>query len=84
MEDGGLVEQRRAKRRRLTTNAINKHTRIAKIGAWNHKYPDQPHRWAKRHALDCGRPNCGVCGNPRRINKEKSLQERRFDQREEL
>lgn len=80
MEDGGLVEGRRGKRRRLTTNAINKQKRIAKQSMWNHKSPEQPHRWAKRHAMDCGRPRCGVCGNPRRTNNEKTLQERKFDE----
>jgi hypothetical protein len=28
------------------------------------------HRYAKHHAMDCGNPHCGICGNPRKINKE--------------
>ena len=79
MEDGG-VELKRAKRRRLTTNAINRQKRIAKLSTWNHKTVSQPHRWAKRHAMDCGRPGCMVCGNPRRTMKEKTLQEKKFIQ----
>lgn len=77
MEDGG-VELKRAKRRRLTTNAINKQKRIAKLSSWNHKTLTQPHRWAKKHAMDCGRSGCMVCGNPRRTMKEKTLQEKKF------
>ena len=77
MEDG-CVELKRGKRRRLTTNAINKQKRIAKLSTWNHKMVSQPHRWAKKHAMDCGRPGCMVCGNPRRTMKEKTLQEKKF------
>lgn len=77
MEDGG-VELTRGKRRRLTTNAINRQKRIAKQSSWNHKTLSQPHRWAKKHAMDCGRPRCMVCGNPRKTLKEKTLQEKKF------
>lgn len=35
------------------------------------------HRYAKHHAMDCGNPHCGICGNPRRINKELTMQERK-------
>lgn len=79
MEDGDL-ELKRGKRRRLTTNAINKQKRIAKLSTWNHKTLLQPHRWAKKHAMDCGRSACMVCGNPRRTMKEKTLQEKKFDE----
>lgn len=77
MEDGDL-ELKRGKRRRLTTNAINRQKRIAKR-AWNAEHLlKQPHRFAKHHALDCGRSGCMICGNPRRTMKEKTLQERKF------
>jgi hypothetical protein len=78
MEDGG-VELRRAKRRRLTTNAIERQKRIAKAAGVQHKH-NQPHRYAKRHALNCGIPGCIHCANPRRVWKEKSLQEKKFDE----
>ena len=73
-----MEEDKRGKRRRLTTNAINRQKRIASLSRWNHKSAHQPHRWAKRHAMDCGRSGCMVCGNPRRTLKEKTLQERKF------
>lgn len=42
----------------------------------------QPHRLAKRHAMNCGNPQCFMCGNPRKVFKEPTIQERRFDQKE--
>jgi hypothetical protein len=46
----------------------------------------QPHRLAKKHAMDCGTPGCAICGNPRRVNRHKkkdqlTTQERRNDQK---
>jgi len=75
-----VLEQKRGKRRRLTTNAINRQKRIAKLSKWNHKNDTQPHRWAKKHAMDCGRTRCIVCGNPRRIFKQRTLQEEKWAQ----
>lgn len=74
MEDGS-VELKRAKRRRLNTNAINRQKRIAKslglpVAA--------EHRLSKMHATNCGDPNCAMCGNPRKFWGERTLQERKF------
>ena len=41
------------------------------------------HRYAKHHAMNCGRPHCLLCGNPRRIWREKTIQEQRNEQRKE-
>ena len=46
----------------------------------------QPHRLAKKHAMDCGTPGCKVCGNPRRTKNHKTkdqltTQERRNNQK---
>jgi hypothetical protein len=46
----------------------------------------QPHRLAKKHAMDCGTPGCAICGNPRRVNRHKkkdqlTTQERRNNQK---
>jgi len=38
------------------------------------------HRYAKHHAMNCGRPNCLLCSNPRRTWREKTIQERRAEQ----
>lgn len=40
----------------------------------------QPHRLAKKHAMNCGNPNCVMCGNPRKFWKEKTIQEKRGEQ----
>jgi hypothetical protein len=46
----------------------------------------QPHRLAKKHAMDCGTPGCVLCGNPRhnKFYKGKdrlTTQERRLNQK---
>lgn len=41
------------------------------------------HRYAKHHAMNCGRPHCLLCGNPRRIWREKTIQEQRNEQRKD-
>lgn len=37
------------------------------------------HRYAKHHAMNCGRPHCVLCSNPRRTRKEKTIQEQKFE-----
>jgi predicted RNA-binding Zn-ribbon protein involved in translation (DUF1610 family) len=41
---------------------------------------DAPHRFAKKHATNCGNSNCVLCGNPRKFFGEKTLQEKRAEQ----
>lgn len=56
---------------------IKKQVKIAKT----HGIPvTQPHRLNKHHAMDCGNPNCVLCGNPRKVWKEKTIQEKKFDE----
>lgn len=58
-------------------NAINKQTNILKayqIPAGN------AHKYSKRKAMNCGDPKCTLCGNPRKLFKEVTIQEKRFDQ----
>jgi len=38
---------------------------------------DEPHRYNKHHAMDCGNPGCPLCSNPRRLYKERTYQEKR-------
>jgi hypothetical protein len=35
----------------------------------------QPHRLHKRHAMDCGNPQCYLCGNPRKTHKDRLTQQ---------
>lgn len=68
---------KRANRLQRTANAIKKQIRIAK-NAWNAEHLlKQPHRFAKRHALDCGNSECLVCHSEKVFHKP-TLQERKF------
>ena len=63
-----------SKRRLKDDNAVKKQTRIAK----EFGVPvDEPHKFAKHHAMNCGNPKCVMCGNPRRTFKELTPQEKR-------
>jgi hypothetical protein len=63
-----------SRRRQRDTNAVKKQTKIAKAHGIE---VDEPHRYAKHHAMNCGNPKCVMCGNPRRTFKEPTLQEKR-------
>ena len=39
----------------------------------------QPHRLHKSHALNCGKPTCVWCMNPRKAFGKKTMQERKFE-----
>jgi hypothetical protein len=69
-------KNKKAKRLQRTTNAIKKQVRIAKSLGTTHTH-NQPHRYAKRHALDCGNPKCLVCHSEKVFNKP-TLQDRKF------
>lgn len=40
----------------------------------------EPHRFQKHAAVNCGEPDCVMCGNPRKIWKERTIQEKSFYQ----
>jgi len=65
-------------------NAIKKQTKIAKQHnsfADENKVLKEPHRLVKHHAMDCGNPQCFMCGNPRKTHKDKlTAQEKRLFQ----
>lgn len=64
-------------RRHRTETVIKKQVKIAKsMGV----PVEEPHKLAKHHALDCGIPNCPMCSSPRKLYKEKTIQEKRFYQ----
>lgn len=61
-----------SKRRYKDGVAVKKQAKIAKA----HGAPvEQTHRLHKRHAMDCGNPQCGLCGNPRHIHKDGLTQQ---------
>ena len=70
-------------RRHKNDVAIARQVRIAKqhgLG-FHDKAIKEPHRLAKHHIMDCGNPQCPLCGNPRRSHKDKlTTQEKRLFQ----
>ena len=72
---------KKSKRILKDENAIRKQLKIAKA----HNAPvESPHQFAKHHAMNCGNPNCVMCANPRKVWKEKTIQEKRFEQTEKF
>ena len=63
---------------------IKRQVKIAKehrVSEYNPSGIDQPHRFNKRHAMDCGNPECYLCGNPRKTHKDRlTAQEKRLFQ----
>jgi hypothetical protein len=69
-----------SKRLQKEENAIKKQMKIAKAHGIDVK---EPHKFAKHHAMDCGNPECAVCGNPRHLFKDNlTIQEKSFKQTE--
>ena len=71
-----------SRRRHKNDVAIARQIRIAKSHGlgFHDKAIKEPHRMAKHHAMDCGQPGCMLCGNPRKIFKERTAQEKRMYQ----
>jgi hypothetical protein len=73
-----------SKRRHKNDVAVARQLRIAKqhhIADYESRMEKEPHRMAKRHAMDCGNPKCYLCGNPRKTHKDKlTAQEKRLFQ----
>jgi hypothetical protein len=68
-----------SKRIQQKNNYIQKQVGIAKA---HHVPVEEPHMFAKHAAMNCGIPECPLCANPRKLRKEKTIQEKRFDQKE--
>jgi hypothetical protein len=66
-----------SKRLQKDENAVKKQTKIAKQYGSN---VEEPHKFAKHHAMNCGNPKCVMCGNPRKTFKELTQQEKRLYQ----
>ena len=73
-----------SRRRHKNDMAIARQVKIAKqhhINGYTSRDEKEPHRMAKRHAMDCGNPKCYLCGNPRKTHKDKlTAQEHRLFQ----
>lgn len=78
-----LAKYLNSRRRLKDENTVSKQVKIAKVHGNDAKdrVIKQPHRLAKRHAMDCGNPQCYLCGNPRRTHKDNlTIQEKSFNQ----
>lgn len=75
-------KEKRSKRLHQEEVAIKKQSKIAlQHGADRKEVEKEPHRFAKHHAMDCGDPDCALCGNPRHIHKDGlTKQEKSFAQ----
>jgi hypothetical protein len=71
-----VTKFKKSKRIAKTDAVIKRQTRIAKSLGVIHSH-NQPHRYAKHHALDCGNPKCQVCHSEKIFNKP-TMQEKRF------
>jgi hypothetical protein len=79
-----LAKYLNSRRRQRDQNAVKKQLKIAKQHnsfADENNVIKQPHRLVKHHAMDCGNPQCFMCGNPRKTHKDKlTAQEKRLFQ----
>jgi hypothetical protein len=72
-----------SQRRHRDETAVKKQVKIAKAHGLTNKDKaiKEPHRLAKHHVMDCGNPQCPLCGNPRRTHKDTlTAQEKRLFQ----
>lgn len=74
-----LKDKKRGQRRSNTEKYIKKQLKIAsKHFFYNKENIPEKGRYKKQAHMDCGRPKCGICGNPRKNNtksKSKTIQE---------
>jgi hypothetical protein len=77
-----VTKEIRSKRLHDEEVKIEKQIKIAKAHGLTDKDRSikERHRLAKHHAMDCGRPGCVMCANPRKTFKELTIQEKSFDQ----
>ena len=60
---------------------LDKKVRLAK--EYHHdQVLKNPHKYHKASLFNCGNADCVMCGNPRKFFKEKTMQEKSFEQTE--
>lgn len=74
-----FVKEKHSKRIQQKETYIKKQTEIAKAHGFPVKNGEE-HRLAKHSATTCGDSHCVMCGNPRKFFKEKTIQEKSFEQ----
>jgi hypothetical protein len=72
-------EQDRIKHSRRISKTRDAEIKQVKIARAHGITVKEYHRYAKHHAMNCGRPHCLLCANPRRTWREKTIQEQKFE-----
>lgn len=76
-------KQRHSERLLQKEKKVDRKMKLAREYGYDHVLKE-PHKYHKRSPFNCGDANCAMCGNPRKFFKEKTLQERRFEQTEKF
>ena len=66
-----------------TQKKIVRKVKIAKVFGFD-SVVENPHKYAKRSIFGCANKNCIMCMNPRKAWGEKTIQERKIEQREKI
>lgn len=76
-----LSKEKHSRRLHDDESHIKKRQKLLKAKSFpSHSVERQPHRLHKCSGMNCGNPNCVMCGNPRKIFKELTIQEKKFYQ----
>lgn len=78
MEKNKKRAERRAQKERMLRKALKK----AEMFYASDDFEEWKKRWAVRHADNLASCSCHMCGNPRRIWNEPTIQEKKISQRE--
>ena len=74
-------KEKHSKRLHKTESKIKNRVKFAKrMGISTKRTEVEANRYSKLHPLDCGKPNCVMCGNPRKFWKQGTIQEQRDKQ----
>lgn len=69
-----------SKRLQKKITKVKRKMKIAKAyGGYEHILAN-PHKYSKQSMFHCGNASCFMCGNPRKVFDEKTIQERSFEQ----
>jgi len=71
-----------SKRIHQKNSTVKNKMKIAKAYGWKHVLAN-PHKYLKCSLFSCGNSNCIFCMNPRRAFNEKTVQEKRNEQRKD-
>lgn len=75
-------KEKRCKRFQQKMRHINRQVNLKKQYVYLledlENYRMEPHRFHKVKSLNCGDPNCAMCGNPRKFWNDLTMQEKKF------